>query len=262
MPIDVGTTTFEYKPFNRVKKGPIGFGFSFFRSPTYESRKNVLNEYERLLPRDDSTQEVRDAFNKLYSQHYANLQTLQILDDRLEEYQSRELKIKFTLLPEALKRKEEYSLRKESFFSNLKFHLSKEQSNQSSKSGVIFGGIFLGINVLMMAIFCLIPTIGTFLLPMPIVLFAIAIIGITTSLVLAYKDKQEASNLYDNVLNQCHLLDFERIIAADKQLETWDKINSISFDPTEPPTVLSEEKKSMDHDDNKLENEKGIQCDR
>lgn len=252
MAIDVGTTTFEYKPFKRVKSAPVFLLFA--PTPAFKSRQIVLKEYERLLPRDDSTQEVRDAFNRLYSQYYLNLQTLQILDDQLEQYQSRELEITYTLLPEALKRKEQCSIRKESFFSNLKFHLSKEQSNQSSKSGVIFGGIFFGINVLMMAIYCLIPTIGTFLLPLPIVLFAIAIIGITTSLVLAYKDKQEASNLYLSVLNQWHSLDYERKIAANKQSETWDKINSISFDPTEPPPVLSEEKKSMDQDDYELKN--------
>ena len=78
----------------------------------------------------------------------------------------------------------------------------------------------------------LIPTIFTFLLPLPLAIIALEAILTATTLILTHIDQQEAVKMHLTLEESILSLSTEKDNHADSLLETWKEIEAIDFEPT------------------------------
>lgn len=201
-----------------------------------ENRQKIFNQHDRLLSENQPWEKQSEAFKVFYSQYEELFEKIQILGDRFKNEESLlgninlELQLKYISMERA-------ASRKEGFFANIKFHLKHADQNwhrldeNRIRSMAIAVQTPLGIAFMLLGAVILIPTIGTFLLYLPIAIIALGAILTITALVLAYVDQHEAINTHQALENSISDLLTEQEKHTSCLLETWKEIETIDFEP-------------------------------
>ncbi len=193
-----------------------------------QRRDEILEKYESLLAYGQE-QELND----LIEQHKDKFMQLQNLDDKYGKMydQYKELERNWAITSASyIAKSQSINIRKHSFFSNIKYHFNNNDNQREfNKSMLIAPGIFLGSSLIILGCIVLIPTINTFLLPMPIAIICIGVTLIIAAFILAKIDYNNASkedieykNLVDELTSQYNDSGYELY-------NTYNEIRSITF---------------------------------
>ena len=201
-----------------------------------ENRRNILVQHDLLLSENQSWQEQSEGFKAFYSQHKVQFEKIQALGDIFKQEESFLVDTDKNLWTTNIRIKNT-AARKEGFFSNIKFHLNHADENwhRSEENYIRSMAIALtplGIGIMVLGGIVLIPTIFTFLLPLPLAVIALGAILTATALILAHIDQQEAVKMHQTLEESIPSLLTKKENHASSLLETWKEIEAIDFEPT------------------------------
>jgi len=201
-----------------------------------ENRRKIFNQHDRLLSENQPWEKQSEAFKAFYSQYAKLFEKIHILGDIFKNEESF-LRSTDEDLRTTNTRIERAAARKEGFFANIKFHLKHADENwhrldeNRLRSMAIAVQTPLGIALMVLGGIVLIPTIGTFLLYLPIAIIALGAILTVTALVMAYIDKREAIKMHQTLENSIPDLLTRKENHTSSLLETWKEIEAIDFEP-------------------------------
>lgn len=191
-------------------------------------RDKILEEYESLLASGPEQK-----LNDFIELHKEKLIRLQYLDDKYgkmyDEHDELQRKWASEYASRTVK-SQSINSRKHSFFSNIKYHFNNnENQREFNNSMLIVPGIFLGSSLTIVGSIVLIPTINTFLLPMPITMICLGVSLIVAGLILvkmdcnnAFKEDKESQTRVDTLAKQ-----YEG--SGDELFKAYNEIRSITF---------------------------------
>lgn len=219
-----------YKPLSKQEIASLlitGFVSASFRprgESARERHKKILNDYQSLLESTDT-----DTFDAFYSQYKVAFDKLHQLDDAYEAENANQNQLRAKIGNTSLLQNQ-CALRKEGLKQNIQFHYNRMNTvDFFSKSNLISGGAFFGILLVMMGSVVLIPTLFTYLLPLPIVIISLGIVCGLTALILAYKDKCDASVEYEAVPKQLETLHSQLTKSRDTLFNIWKEMQCVDF---------------------------------
>lgn len=199
-------------------------------------KEDIFNKHDRLLSENQPWEKQSEAFKAFYSQYAKLFEKIHILGDIFKNEESF-LRSTDEDLRTTNTRIERAAARKEGFFANIKFHLKHADENwhrldeNRLRSMAIAVQTPLGIALMVLGGIVLIPTIGTFLLYLPIAIIALGAILTVTALVMAYIDKREAIKMHQTLENSIPDLLTRKENHTSSLLETWKEIEAIDFEP-------------------------------
>ena len=193
-----------------------------------EERDKTLEYYEILLREGQ-----QDKLKALIEQHKDSFTRLQKLDDKYDIMCARLKNIETSLSLAQLNytiKSPSIKARKDGFFSNIKFNLNATNKQEGfNKVALVVPGICLGLSLIILGSILLIPTIHTFLLPLPIVLLSLGISLIVVAFALVHQDRQEARKEDIEYKQEIKDLTNKKDTSEDELFNAYNEIRAVNF---------------------------------
>ena len=194
-----------------------------------EQRDAILKDYENLL-----TVGKKEKLNGFIEQHKGGFLRLQELDDKYGIMYENHNKIEQNWIRKKAwydcEKGPSIALRKAGFFSNIKFNLNAANKQEGfNKVALVIPGICLGLSLIILGSILLIPTIHTFLLPLPIVLLSLGISLIVVAFALVHQDRQEARKEDIEYKQEIKDLTNKKDTSEDELFNAYNEIRAVNF---------------------------------